>query len=240
MNQHPVFEIINEQFIKAVDKILLTYQQYSKDIKMSDNKIGGILSPNNKYVVKKIRDGKVNLNHYQMLTFADHFKIPYEYFYHRDLGFDFILENNQISTKADGRNKEEFENHIQQKIDKFIKELNPALYNVEMIWDTLKDIKQCISRIVEKSSNSTAIILSDQILDPWFSLIKQPESFKTSINKDNSSDHGYKTEELFQNQIKTMTELTPVKDQLIESKDSQIQLLTKYTEKLELLLETAK
>ncbi len=94
MRSHPTFKVINKKFLQAVDHIKAAYEAHPTKKKLFDNGIGTIISPSNKSVVGGIRKGQENLNHYQLLTFADHFNIPYEYFYYEHLELTFAFDQN--------------------------------------------------------------------------------------------------------------------------------------------------
>ncbi len=120
MKPHPVFKTINKKFIQAVDVLKTAYREHPIQKNLSDGGIGKIISPSNPSVVGKVRKDETNLNHYQLLTFADHFKIPYEYFYYEDLTFTFSFDQNNpdnFFSKVDGGTPTDTADNIEKKVE---------------------------------------------------------------------------------------------------------------------------
>lgn len=175
MKPHPVFKIINKQFIEAVNKLQRIYGEHPTKKRLTDNSIARVISPNNRSIVGKIRQEESNLTHYQMLTFADKYQIPYAYFYDERSNFSCYFDEDNGG--------------------KLISEVTFAEHYVKH------------DDVNELTSSDTAI--------------KNAEDTPTQI------DH----------LIQATKQMNEVKDQLIESKDEQIKVLTKYNQRLEKLLD---
>ncbi|WP_299243106.1 hypothetical protein [uncultured Aquimarina sp.] len=119
MRSHPAFKLINKKFIEAVDVLKAAYEQHPSKKKLFDNGVGVIISPNNKSKVGKIRKGEDNLNHYELLIFAEHFSIPIEYFYYEDLIFTFSFDkNNPDNFISKVKSKKPYSHNSNIEIDK--------------------------------------------------------------------------------------------------------------------------
>ena len=241
MNPHPVFKIIDEKFVQAVNTIQEAYQKHPDKNKMSDNRIGLIISPSNRYVVKKIRKGEASLNHYQMLTFADHFNIPYEYFYYKDLVFEFSFTKNDPSGFVSDVNARTLDTHLTDKIHTFVKQLEES---DDQTYDkTQIKLLEFKSKTIEKLDGvpfDKALSILDYFFGLIFTEIENSSIASTSLqgikNKQDVEHTLDNNLSYLQNLLQSTREMNKVKDQLIESKDHQIELLNKDIKRMEDLL----
>lgn len=247
MTAHPVFKIINAKFILALNTIQEAFKAHPDKKPLTDNAVGQIISPNNRGVIKDIRNGERNLNHYQMLTFADYYNIPYEYFYYESMTFSFSFEKNDPDMYVSQTHIKTLEDHFEDKIAFFLSRLKAnGKDSYEEMGVLLRGFK---NKTIEKMKG-IPFDKALSVLDTIFSLVfteLEKQSLLTTNSKEISGKEKTTSSVLengkinfYQDLLKTSQTTLDAKDKVIEAKDEQIEILKKYTRSLENLVDQNK
>lgn len=75
-------EIIEKQFIKAIDYLKIQIQnEYKEGVQIDDTYFGKMLYPSNRYFIQKVRENTKNLPHMAMIALARMYNIDFNFFY---------------------------------------------------------------------------------------------------------------------------------------------------------------
>lgn len=205
IEQKTDIEIINELFIKAIDKIQEQAKLIGLKSKKSDNGIGKVIYPSSSGIVNSVRNKSNNIPHTALINFAKQFNVDMNYFYHENVTLKFNFDNF----------KSEIKNYVE-------KEKQDDEYNIFSVEDHLTMPNTLIS--FETNSLAKKFKL-DTIIKSFADTLtgKFKQTFYHIIHII-QFDYVQKIE-LLQENIKKLTEINDMKSQLIEAKESENTLL---------------
>jgi hypothetical protein len=198
-------EIINELFIKGVDKIIEQAKLIGLKSSKSDYGIGKLIYSTSPGIINSVRKNRKTIPHTALINFAKQFNVDMNYFYFENVPFKFDFYNF----------KSEIKNYVE-------KEKQDDEYNIFSVEDHLTMPNTLIS--FETNSLAKKFKL-DTIIKSFADTLtgKFKQTFYHIIHII-QFDYVQRIE-LLQENIKKLTEVNDMKSQLIEAKESENALL---------------
>lgn len=83
MKQNPLYDNIDEKFVKAVDEVIAANTELG--IKPSrDSAIGRLVYPSNRSIISAVRSRSKHIPHIALINFSKHFNVDMNYFYNEN------------------------------------------------------------------------------------------------------------------------------------------------------------
>lgn len=230
MKKDPVFDCIDRQFLKAIDKInsALTLK---KKKKARDSGIGEIIFPGDPYIIKRVRNGTRNIPTSALYSFAEHFNIDRNYFHDENHELEFSIDEHtdQMSGKIEATD-------INLKLDQTIKDFEYQLVKQRYVIDD-DQIKMVIEQKNKLYDELKGIALAkkERIISSWLTILFEQIEKQYQIKSENDN-----LQKGTSNNIELPEKLIQSYENSIEDKNALIELLKKANAKLEEELNTKK